>query len=320
MSKYIDPYTDFGFKKIFGEEANKDLLTDFLNTLLPKRHQIETLEFRNTEQLGPSVRERKAFFDIYCENSKGEPFIVEMQKEDQEFFKDRSLYYATHPIRKQAKRGKVWNYALKTVYYIAILDFIYDKKDPTPILLREVSLKDQYGKEFHDKLQMIYLQMPVFQKKESQLRTRRDKWLYFLRNLPSLEHIPAILKEEVFHKAFHTAEVAAMSEKEQDRYEYELDQYRSYNAVIETKKKRAAEGGFQQGIEKGIEKGIKKGIEVGKAEGKVEGKVEGKAEGKAEGRSEEKIDIARNMKKKGLDPALIAEMTGLSPKEIKKIR
>jgi len=66
MSRYINPYTDFGFKKLFGEEASKDLLIDFLNTLLPDKHQIKTLDFHNPEQLGASAHDRRSVFDIYC--------------------------------------------------------------------------------------------------------------------------------------------------------------------------------------------------------------------------------------------------------------
>ncbi|MGL4943519.1 MAG: PD-(D/E)XK nuclease family transposase [Thermoguttaceae bacterium] len=91
MSKYINQYTDFGFKKLFGEEANKDLLIDFLNTLLPQRHQISTIKFRNPDVLGESVEDRRAVFNIYCENAERGPFIVEMQKAEQAHFKDRSV-------------------------------------------------------------------------------------------------------------------------------------------------------------------------------------------------------------------------------------
>ncbi|MET3047565.1 PD-(D/E)XK nuclease family transposase, partial [Flavobacterium covae] len=79
-AKYINPFTDFGFKKIFGEEASKILLIDFLNALLPEYDQIKELSFKNTEQLGQSDLDRKAIYDIYCENEKGEKFIVELQK------------------------------------------------------------------------------------------------------------------------------------------------------------------------------------------------------------------------------------------------
>jgi predicted transposase/invertase (TIGR01784 family) len=99
MSKYLNPYTDFGFKKLFGEEANKDLLTDFLNQLLPPQHQIAALNFRNNEQLPDIPLERKAIFDIHCISTTGERFIVEMQKAKMNFFKDRSVYYSTFPIR-----------------------------------------------------------------------------------------------------------------------------------------------------------------------------------------------------------------------------
>ena len=297
LPKYINPYTDFGFKKLFGEEANKDLLIDFLNTLLPEKHLISTLKFRNPEHLGTTPSDRRAVFDVFCEALSGEKFIVEMQKEDQEFFKDRSLYYAAHPIREQGRKGKdpetgrIWNYELKTVYFIGILDFIYDKNDPNPVLIREVSLKDQFGNEFFEKLQLIYIQMPIFDKHESELETRRDKWLYFLKHLPSLEYIPAILKEEVFQKAFHTAEVAAMPQAERDRYEQEWNDYLTYWATLETAENT----------------GINKGIDIGLAEGR------------AEGETQKAIEIARNMKKDEVDRDVIAKYTGLSSEEIERL-
>ena len=286
MSRFINPYTDFGFKKLFGEEANKDLLIDFLNTFLPEKHQIEKLDFRDPEQLSESAGERRAVFDIYCENSNGEKFIVEMQKAEQANFKDRSLYYVSHPIRAQGKKGK-WDFNLKTVYFIGILDFIYDKDDPNPLLVREVSLKDQNGKEFYDKLKMTYIQMPLFKKKPSELKTHQEKWLYFLKKLPELKHIPSIMQEKVFKKAFKTAELAAMPDKERERYEHNLHDYWTYLASIECAEKK--------------------------------GKVKGRIEGKAEGRTEAKIEIARNMKLKGLDSALIAEITGLAHEELERL-
>ena len=98
--------------------------------------------------------------------------------------------------------------------------------------------KDQYGKEFYEKLQLIYIQMPLFNKEESELETRRDKWLYFLKYLPGLEHIPSIMKEKVFQKAFHTAEVASMSEKDRAHYEQAEKDYLSYWVTIHTAEKK----------------------------------------------------------------------------------
>ena len=155
-SKYINPFTDFGFKKIFGEEASNPHLIDFLNSILPEKDKIKTLEFKNSEFLN-TQNERKAVFDIYCENEKGEKFIVELQKASQAFFKDRTIYYSTFPIREQAEKG-VWNYKLKAVYCIGILDFTFDDYETEPEkneVLHIIKLKNQYGNIFYDKLTYI---------------------------------------------------------------------------------------------------------------------------------------------------------------------
>ncbi len=123
--KYLNPFTDFGFKKLFGEEVNKDLLIDFLNSLLEGEQLVKDLTYLKNEHLGTSDIARKGIFDLYCENEKGEKFIVEIQKAKQDFFKDRSVYYSTFPIQEQAKQG-VWNYELKAVYTIGILNFIFE--------------------------------------------------------------------------------------------------------------------------------------------------------------------------------------------------
>ena len=234
MSKYIDPYTDFGFKKLFGEEANKVLLIDFLNSFLPERHQIGTLEFRNTEQLGPVPIDRKAFFDIYCEAKNGEKFIVEMQKAKQHHFRDRAIFYVTFPIRDQAEKGVEWQFELNPIYYVGVLDFVYDEHEELRKFKRDVSLKDQDGDLFYDKLNFIFLQMPLFTKTESELETRQDKWYFFLKNLVNLDHIPAILHEPIFQQAFATAEISRMTREEHFQYEANLNAHRNRFAEFET--------------------------------------------------------------------------------------
>ena len=124
-AKYINPFTDFGFKKIFGEEASKPLLLDFLNSLLPENNKIKSLSYKNTEHLGQTETDRKSLFDIYCEAENGEKFIVELQKAKQNFFKERTVYYSTFPIKEQAEKGG-WNYNLTYVFCIGILDFTFD--------------------------------------------------------------------------------------------------------------------------------------------------------------------------------------------------
>ena len=235
-AKYINPFTDFGFKKIFGEEASKPMLLDFLNAILPNQNKIVDLSFKNTEQLGQTIADRKAIYDIYCENSQGEKFIVELQKAKQNYFKDRTIYYSTFPIQEQAEKGE-WNYRLNPVYCIGILDFTFDdyeKESEKSEVFHEIKLKNQNGKVFYDKLTYIYLEMPNFVQKEEELKTRLDQWLYFIKHLEDFQVIPNIFIDEVFSQAFEKAEIAKYSKTELDNYENSLKSYRDLKGVIDT--------------------------------------------------------------------------------------
>ncbi len=138
--KYINPFTDFGFKKLFGTELNKSLLISFLNQLLPAHHQIKKLSYLKTEHLGTNEFDRKAVFDLYCVSQTNQRFLVEMQKAKQKYFKDRSIYYTTFPIQEQSKQGD-WDFRLEAVYTIAILDFTFDEERKEKFFHR-VELKD----------------------------------------------------------------------------------------------------------------------------------------------------------------------------------
>jgi predicted transposase/invertase (TIGR01784 family) len=235
-AKYLNPFTDFGFKKIFGEEASKPLLIDFLNALLPQTDKIVDLTFKNNEQLGQTDLDRKAIYDIYCENEKGEKFIVELQKAKQNYFKERTIYYSTFPIREQAEKGE-WNYNLKAVYCIGILDFTFDDYETEPEkseVVHTIKLKNQNGKTFYDKLTFIYLEMPNFKQSETQLETRLDKWLFFIKHLEDFQSIPTIIADDVFNQAFEKAELAKFGQAELANYENSLKIYRDLKGVIDT--------------------------------------------------------------------------------------
>ena len=258
--RYINPFTDYGFKKLFGEEPNKDLLLDFLNVLLREEQgEIKDLTYLKNENLGAGELDRKAIFDLYCENEKGEKFIVELQKTKQNFFKDRTLYYSTFPIREQAKRAD-WNYELKAVYTIAILDFVFDEdKHDTSKFRYDVKLTDtQTNEVFYDKLTFIYLEMPKFNKTLEELESRFDKWLYVIRNLNRLDKVPDKLRERVFEKLFETAEIARFTPDQIRSYEDSLKYYRDLKNSLDTAKE---EGWEERGIEI-AKKALKMGLTV----------------------------------------------------------
>lgn len=282
--RYLNPFTDFGFKKLFGTEPNKDLLIDFLNELIKEEGKITDIEYLNTERLGNFKTDRKAIFDLYCKNEKGEKFIVEMQKAKLNFFKDRSIYYSTFPIQEQGVKGE-WDFNLKAVYTIGLLDFVFDdNKDNSEYFHHEVKLMDTKTKTvFFDKLTYIYIEMPKFKKEETELENRFEMWLYVLKNMPNLQDIPPKLQERIFKKVFRVAEIANFSKEERMDYEDSLKKYRDLKGVVNTARE--------------------------------EGKLEGIKEGKLEGFKE----ITKNLLDV-LDDETISEKTGLSIEEIKRMR
>jgi len=232
QEKYINPLTDFGFKKLFGTEANKDLLIDFLNQILPEKHQIENLTFGKNEHQGDHQNDRIAVFDIFCKSNEGEHFIVEIQRKSQLNFKDRSIFYSTFPIHANAKKGKDWDFKLPAIYTIAILDFTFDDYKDNPNIIHQIKLKDEDGKVFYDKLNYIYIELPKFTKKLEELETHFDKWLFVLKWLSGLQNRPKLLQERIFKKLFKIAEIAKYNKMERAQYEQNLKQYRDLNNVV----------------------------------------------------------------------------------------
>jgi predicted transposase/invertase (TIGR01784 family) len=282
QEKYVNPFTDYGFKRLFGEELSKPLLLDFLNELLREElGTITELTYLKNERLGFSKEERKAIFDLYCTNEKGEKFIVELQKTKQKFFKDRTVYYSTFPIREQAMVGSEWDFELKKVFMIAILDFIFEDDTAEPEKFRyNVKLTDIDTKHiFYDKLTFIYLEMPKFTKTIEQLETKFDKWLYVLKNLHKLDRVPEALRESIFMKLFEMAEIAKFSPEEVEVYEDSMKVYRD----------------------------LKNSFDTAREEGRMEGRMEGEEIGIHKG----KIETAKLALEEGLPIALISKLTGL---------
>lgn len=282
---YIDPRTDFGFKYLFGTPMNKDLLIGFLNALFHGTHTITDLNYLNSEQLGIHKEDRRAIFDVYCETESGERFIVEMQNVFQQFFKDRSVYYSTFPIREQARRGE-WNFRLEAVYTVGILNFVFDEdKNSTDYFHHEVKLMDVNTKKvFYDKLTFIYLELPKFTKTENELETLFEKWVFVLKNLVRLLERPAALQERVFTRLFEAASIARFTPTQLREYEESVKAYRDIVNAVNT--------------------------------ARIVGKEEGLEEGREEGRKEERTEIARTMKQMGINTPVIQKATGLSAEEI----
>jgi predicted transposase/invertase (TIGR01784 family) len=315
-TKYIDPFTDFGFKWIFGTEENKQLLISFLNDLLELEYKIVDVTYRNLEKLGLNIIDRKAVFDIFCTDEKNNHFIVELQRGHQKYFKDRSIFYTSFPIQDMSKRGD-WDYYLQKIYFVGILEFTFDdmrkeqsrqkistkKEDKT--YLTKVQLCDVDTKDvFYDKLTYIYIEMPKFKKSEQELANHLEKWLFFLNNVEDLSNLPKTFKnDEVLESAFDVAEFLALDEDKRFSYQRDLKARLDYKNVMDYAKEMAT----KKGLEIGIKKGIQQGIEQGKEEGIKEGIEQGIEQGIERGKEEANLKNALIMIKDfGLEPKDVA--------------
>ena len=279
--RYISLLTDFGFKRIFGTDPNKELLINFLNSLFDGEEVIKDVKYLNSENVGDVYTERKAIFDVYCENENGEKFIVEMQNAYQTYFKDRSLFYSTFPIREQAPKGSDWNFCLKKVYVVALLNYkMSDEAFDSSDTIHTIALMDtKTNKVFNTKLMFKYVEVGRFDKTDEELTSLSDKWMYVLKNLSRLDNRPAALREKIFSKLFAAASVARFTPTELREYEDSLKAYRDIKNSLDTAKE----------------------------------------EGREEGREQRNIEIAKKMLAAGMDIDIIINMTDLSKDEFEKI-
>ena len=294
--RYISLLTDFGFKRIFGTALNKELLICFLNSLFNGKQVVKDVMYLNSEHVGDVYTDRKAIFDVYCEGENGEKFIVEMQNAYQTYFKDRSLFYSTFPIREQAPKGSEWDFNLNNVYTVALLNF--DMKDDAfekEQIRHHVQLCDTAThKVFYDKLEFIYVEIAKFDKSLEELETLYDKWLYVLKNLSKLDNRPKELRDRVFDRLFEESEIAKFTPLELREYEDSKKAYRDIKNSIDTAKR--------EGIEEGMEKGIKQGIEIGQKK-----------------EHERLLNTARALFASGMSLEQVKQFTGLNDEEINQI-
>ncbi|MDD6100521.1 MAG: Rpn family recombination-promoting nuclease/putative transposase [bacterium] len=305
--RFINPFTDYGFKRIFGTELSKDLLIEFLNSLLPEVH-IQDLTFCNVEQFGQVENVRKAVFDVLCRNEEGEYFLVEMQRRPQKHFPDRILFYASFLIqnqmtntqtyfrkmnRKKRRKGLSsadllqwdpnWIYRMKHVYVVCFLDFELVKGYPEKYRWDVVRMDRDEHVQFGDALQEIYLEMPKFQLPLHRCETLAERFLYVLKNMEILNRMPEELNNQIFRKLKHIASMSRLSPDEMLAYQMSVMNDVALLDSIRT------------------------------------GREEGHEEGREEGRMEEKRSIARNLKSMGLSFQQISQASGLTLEEIEQL-
>ena len=335
IGRFIDPLTDFGFKRIFGSEPNKDLLIAFLNGLFKGRKVIKDLVYNPQENSGPARQYRKTIFDLTCTGSDGETFIIEMQRAEQKFFTDRAIFYTSSKLYEQGQKGKQhWDFELKEVYFIALMDFNLDATLPEKYLHRVRLAEEETGKTFYNKLGFIFLELPNFNIEEKDIKTDLERWMYVLCNMAKMEKIPVILHKKIFQKLFKIAEVANLKKEEYMLYEKALlDKWTDY-AVKETAKEKVKTAKEEAKIAKEEVKTAKEEVKTAKEEvktAKEEAKIaeekakiaekKGMEKGMEKGVEQKSHEVVKKLiSKLGLTDAQISDIAGVSVDYVKKIR
>ena len=319
MAKFINPFTDVGFKRVFGQEISKPLILDFLNNLLQGEEHIANLTFLDKEQPALYDDDRSLIYDIYCETDSGKRIIVEMQNKSQPYFKNRSIYYTSEAIARQGERGSMWNYDIDGVYLVAFLNF--SPMDFEPKFRTDVVLADRESKQpFSDKVRMTFMQLPLFRKEADECETQFERWIFVLKNMETLTRLPWAAKSAVFQRLEQIADVASLSRQERMKYDEGLRKYRDTLSVLDgARMDGLAEGrakGLAEGRAKGLAEGRAKGLEEGRAKGLEEGRAEGRAEGLAQGAEAERRKMAKRLLGAGVDRATIMLATGLSEAQL----
>jgi predicted transposase/invertase (TIGR01784 family) len=289
--KYLSPFRDVTFKKIFAQEETNDLLLDFINAVLPLEWHVKTVKLVRAER-EPYIHESRALiFDILCVGDNGETFIVEMQRAYQDWFIDRSIFSLANVICAQIKRGEN-QIKLKPTFFIALLDFTLDDPKLTNDPVQEITLKNQHGHEVYKKMRIFFLQLPLFPQEVDKLKSRLDEWVISLEMLDKGWPVPEPLaRDPLLKKLSDTLAVASMNEAEMRAFQRELTNIRDHNAYVLT-----AEN-------KGRREGIAEGITIGKEEGA----------------KKEKLATVRRLKELGLPAEAIAKGVELSVAEVEQM-
>lgn len=317
--RYVDPMTDKGFKLLFGSEGNEDLLIGMLNRIIPDA-DIVSLSYCNPEHQGMTEDDSGAIFDVYCENSEGVRFLVEMQNWSQRYFNKRAVYYSTFAIQDQAKKEKRhqlktlgkdrWDYNYAPIFVVCFLTFNMKK---APVGMEKVK-EDEYmsfyrytdmetGEELGDGTTLVFVEMKKFHKRMFECNTDRERLLCTLRDMSNQLNVPLEVDDPLLKDIYDRSEIASMPDNLRITYiNYIMSRNDELNSRAEL-------------LEDALAEGYAKGVEIGRAEGHEIGREEGRAEGREEGR----VETARKFKELGVDLITIAKATGLSPEILEEL-
>ena len=238
---YANILLDDWFKRTFEElPSSKRLLTLLLQELIPER-KIVDIKYAPQEHTNPNPDKHGIRVDVEATDADGTRFLVEMQREPQDFFYERAVYNASHCVIRQLERGED-DYNFPPVYFVGLVDFpLHD--DPDRVQYRYSIFEDNDGEKMTDSLHYIFLELPNCGRALTPEATVLDNFCYSLHNMQFLEKRPPQLRQEIFELLFEAANIATFAPEEKTKYDYDMTTERDIrNQIRYAEKKGKAEG------------------------------------------------------------------------------
>lgn len=297
--RYLNPKADLTFKKVFGEHP--DLVKSLLNALLPlsPEEEIVDIEYLPAEIVPENPLRKNSIVDVRCKDKSGRQFIVEMQMIWSPEFKQRILFNASKAYVRQLEAGEQYE-LLQPVYSLNLVNEIFEPElEGYYHYYRLVHM--EHSEKVIDGLHLVFVELPKFQPHSYSEKKMQVMWLRYLTEInEKTREIPEdLLTNPEIHKAVTVIEESAFTQAQLLGYEKFWDIISVEKTLYNSAERRGIKEGMKEGIKEGMKEGIKKGVKKGK--------------------DEEKITIASNLKKMGMDIDFIINATGLSKEEVKKL-
>ena len=294
LAPFVNLRSDVGFKAVFADRNNKDILIGVLNQILPPEARIEDIkEYSDREQRRDVPYGKKTVLDLVCVDKDDRTFIVEMQASEEDFFFERCVYYASGLYHLELSDGVRYK-GLRPVYVVSFLNYRLRHDDESlwdtdHFISHWRFTEKRTGMVADQTISVIFVEMTLFTKTLEECVTEFDRLFYIFKNSDGFQRIPEWIEEAggISRRLAEACEVAAFDKEK--KLKYEIDKMNEWD--IQAQKEYAVRKGLEEGLQKGLREGREEGLE--------------------QGREETRLSIARKLFEAGTPVDVIVNCTGV---------
>ena len=264
LAPFVNLRSDVGFKAVFADRNNKDILIGVLNQILPPEARIEDIkEYSDREQRRDVPYGKKTVLDLVCVDRDDRTFVVEMQASEEDFFFERCVYYASGLYHLELSDGVRYK-GLRPVYVVSFLNYRLRHDDESlwdtdHFISNWRFTEKRTGMVADQTISVIFVEMTLFTKTLEECVTEFDRLFYIFKNSEGFQRIPEWIEEAggISRRLAEACEVAAFDKEK--KLKYEIDKMNEWD--IQAQKEYAVRKGLEEGLQKGREEGLEQGRE-----------------------------------------------------------